>query len=215
MASPGSQVQLPTSLWTVTAPAAPPCPPLDGEGRADVCVVGGGFTGLSTALHLAEQGATVAVLEAGEPGFGASGRNGGQVIPGLKLDPDAIEAWLGPEQGAALVRLVGGSADFVFELVRRHQLPCEARQDGWIKAAHTEGALRAAARTVSEWRRRGAPVEELDRAKVAELTGTDGYLGGFVDHRAGVVQPLSFARGLASAALGAGARIHGATLATG
>ena len=68
-----------------------PSPALDGDARADVVVVGGGFTGLSTALHLAEKGASVVVLEAEEPGWGASGRNGGQVNPGLKHDPDAVE----------------------------------------------------------------------------------------------------------------------------
>jgi len=176
--------------------------------------VGGGYTGLSAALHLAEGGAEVVLLEAAVPGYGASGRNGGQVIPGLKLDPDAIEAWLGPERGPRLVELVGGAADFVFALVRRHGIACDARQDGWIKAAHTETARRAAARTAHEWSRLGATVEELDRVRVGELTGSDAYQGGFVDHRGGVVQPLSYARGLAAAALKAGARIHGGTLVT-
>ena len=116
---------IPPSLWTATAAPELSCPPLSGAGRADVCVVGGGFTGLSAALHLAEAGADVTLLEAAEPGYGASGRNGGQVIPGLKLDPDAIEAWLGPERGGRVVELVGGAADFVFDLVRRHAIPCE------------------------------------------------------------------------------------------
>jgi glycine/D-amino acid oxidase-like deaminating enzyme len=206
---------IPPSLWTATAIPELACPPLVGTGRADVCVVGGGFTGLSAALHLAEAGADVALLDAGEPGYGASGRNGGQVIPGLKLDPDAIEAWLGPDRGARVVELVGGAADFVFALVRRHAIACEARQAGWIKAAHTAAALRAATRTAREWARRGAPVEELDRRRIGELIGSEAYQGGFVDHRAGVVQPLSYARGLAGAALKAGVRIHGGTLATG
>jgi glycine/D-amino acid oxidase-like deaminating enzyme len=205
---------IPPSLWTATAVPELSCSPLVGAGRADVCVVGGGFTGLSAALHLAEAGVDVTLLEAAEPGYGASGRNGGQVIPGLKLDPDAIEAWLGPERGGRVVELVGGAGDFVFDLVRRHAIPCEARQSGWIKAAHTVEALRAATATAREWRRRGAPVEELDRLRIGELTGTDAYQGGFVDHRAGVLQPLSYARGLAGAALKAGVRLHGGTLVT-
>ncbi len=164
---------LPPSLWTATAIPEPACPQLSGEHTVDVCVVGGGYTGLSAALHLAESGATVILLEAAVPGYGASGRNGGQVIPGLKLDPDAIEARLGPERGARLVELVGGAADFVFALVRRHAIACDARQEGWIKAAHTEAARRAAARTAREWSRRRAPVEELDRLKVRELTGAN------------------------------------------
>ena len=82
------------------------------------------------------------MLEAGEVGAGASGRNGGQVIPGLKLDPSEIEALLGPERGARLIEIVGSAADFVFGLVRRHGIECDARQDGWIKACHRDATLR-------------------------------------------------------------------------
>ena len=198
----------PNSLWAATAAPAAASPPLQGEERADVCVIGGGFTGLSAALHLAEGGASVVVLEAGEVGSGASGRNGGQVIPGLKLDPSELEAELGPERGARLTELVGGAADFVFDLVRRHRIECDARQDGWIKACHSKAALRVAGHTAEDWSRRGAAVEAIDRVRIAELTGTDAYIGGFVDHRGGVVQPLSYTRGLARAAQQAGARIH-------
>jgi glycine/D-amino acid oxidase-like deaminating enzyme len=210
---PSSSPQLPASLWTATATPPSTYPPLEGEHRADVCVIGGGFTGLSAALHLAEAGASVAVLEAAEVGSGASGRSGGQVIPGLKLDPSELQALVGPERGSRLTALVGGAADFVFDLVRRHRIACEARQDGWIKACHSESALRAAARTAREWSRRGDAVEEIDRVRIADLLGTDAYLGGFVDHRGGVVQPLSYARGLARAARQAGARIHERSMA--
>ena len=198
----------PNSLWAATAtPAAAP-QPLQGEQRADVCVIGGGFTGLSAALHAAEGGASVVVLEAGRVGSGASGRNGGQVIPGLKLDPRELETTFGAERGSRLTELVGGAADYVFDLVRRHRIECDARQDGWLKACHSATALRAAILTARDWSRLGAAVEEIDRGRIAELTGTDAYLGGFVDHRGGVVQPLSYTRGLARAAEQAGARIH-------
>jgi len=203
-----SLVKLPSGLWTATAAPASPRPKLEGEQRADVCVIGGGFTGLSAALHLAESGASVVVLEAGEVGVGASGRNGGQVIPGLKLDPSELEALLGPERGARLTEIVGSAADFVFDLVRRHGIECDARQDGWIKACHRNSTLGPAVHTAREWSQRGAAVEELDRARIAELTGTEAYVGGFVDHRGGVVQPLSYSRGLARAAARAGARIY-------
>src|SRR5262252_8560653 len=91
------RLRLPPSLWAATARPAPATPPLDGSQQADVAVVGAGYSGLAAALHLAEAGASVVVLEAGEPGWGASGRNGGQVIPGLKHDPDEIVAMFGQE----------------------------------------------------------------------------------------------------------------------
>src|SRR5579859_996112 len=103
------------SLWAATAPPAPVTPPLEGNIAADVVVVGAGYAGMSTALHLAERGTRVVVLEAHEPGWGGSGRNGGQVIPGLKYDPDELEEMFGPERGRKLVDFVGGSADTVFE----------------------------------------------------------------------------------------------------
>jgi glycine/D-amino acid oxidase-like deaminating enzyme len=203
----------PNSLWAATATPAAAHPPLHGEERADLCVIGGGFTGLSATLHAAERGASVVLLEAGLVGSGASGCNGGQVIPGLKLDPRELEAALGTERGGRLTQLVGGAADFVFDLVRRHRIECDARQDGWLKACHSPAALRAASLTARDWSRRGAAVEEIDRSRIAELTGTDAYLGGFVDHRGGVLQPLSYSRGLARAAQQAGARIHERSLA--
>src|ERR687885_819632 len=102
------------SLWAATAPPAIPPPRLDQSAAADVAVVGAGYAGLSTALHLAERGVRTVVLEAHEPGFGGSGRNGGQVIPGLKYDPDELESMFGPERGAGLARFAGRTADRVF-----------------------------------------------------------------------------------------------------
>ncbi|MEO8488083.1 MAG: FAD-binding oxidoreductase, partial [Betaproteobacteria bacterium] len=96
---------LPPSLWAATACPAPATPPLDGSRHADVAIVGAGFSGLAAALRLAESGASVVVLDAGEPGWGASGRNGGQVIPGLKWDPDELVAMFGTEAGEHLVRV--------------------------------------------------------------------------------------------------------------
>src|SRR5262249_57425324 len=99
------------------------------------------------------------------------------------------------------------------DLICRHGIECGARRAGWIKACRRDSTLRPAVHTAREWSQRGAAVEELDRARIAELTGTDAYVGGFVDHRGGVVQPLSYSRGLARAAAQAGARIHEHSLA--
>ena len=200
---------LPPSLWAATAATAPACPPLRGEATADVVVVGGGYCGLSAALHLAEAGASVALIEAAEPGWGASGRNGGQVIPGLKYDPDELSAMFGPEQGSRLAALAGGAADLVFDLAARHGIDCAADRTGWIQAANSSTALDTCRRRVEQWARRGAPVELLDRARIADELGTDTYLGGWLDRRGGQLQPLSYARGLARAAITKGARLHG------
>src|ERR1700729_2746315 len=103
---------LPRSLYADTARPAAATPPLDGDRSVSVAIVGGGYTGLSAALHLAEQGVDVAVLEGHEPGWGASGRNGGQVNPGLKFDPDQVEADLGER----MVELSGNAPNVVFNL---------------------------------------------------------------------------------------------------
>lgn len=202
---------LPPSLYAETAIPAFPTSPFRGEATCDVAVVGGGFTGLSAALHLAEQGAGVTLLEAGEPGWGASGRNGGQVNPGLKLDPDEVERDFGAELGGRMVRLSYGAPDAVFELIRRHQIPCEARQEGTIRAAITANDLASLRRTAQQCLRRGMPVELLDAAATAALTGTTRYVGALIDRRGGNLNPLSYARGLARAATQAGARLHGAS----
>jgi glycine/D-amino acid oxidase-like deaminating enzyme len=204
----------PVSAWTAAAGALPPTRPLEGDRHADVVVVGAGYTGLSATLHLAERGADVVVLDAAEPGWGGSGRNGGQVIPGLKDDPDELERKFGPETGRRMWQISGGAADFVFELIARHKISCEAQQCGWISAAPNASAVGVVRARVDQWRRRGAPVELLDRQRVAGLTGTTCYAGGLLDRRAGVLHPLAYVRGLARAAREAGAAIHGRSAVT-
>jgi glycine/D-amino acid oxidase-like deaminating enzyme len=136
------------------------------------------------------------------------------VIPGLKDDPDDLERRFGPETGRRMWQIAGGAADFVFEMIARHKISCHARQCGWISAAPTAAAMETLRARVEQWQRRGAPVELLDRQRVAELTGTTCYAGGMLDRRAGALQPLAYARGLARAAQGAGASVHGGSPAT-
>ena len=199
------------SLWSATAPPAPSTPPLAEDGRADVCIVGGGYCGLSAALHLAEQGASVVLLETHEPGWGGSGRNGGQVIPGLKYDPVELLGKFGEEQGRALVRFASRTADAVFDLIARHEMDVPHRRAGWIQGAHTVAGLREADNRAAQWASLGAPTQKLDRSEIAAKLGTSAYLGGWIDQRAGAIQPLAFARELARAAIAAGARVHGET----
>src|ERR1700681_4691112 len=201
---------LPPPLWVATARAAPATPPLDRSRRADVAIVGAGYSGLAAALQLAGAGVSVVVLEAGEPGWGASGRNGGQVIPGLKSDPDELVAMCGAEAGEHLVRVAGGAPDTVFDLIARHGIDCEARRCGWIQPAFAAADLGLIARRAEQWQRRGAPVAMLDRDTACRLIGSPIYHGGWIDRRAGSLQPLSYCRGLARAAQKAGALVCGA-----
>ncbi len=197
------------NLWEETAVAPPATAPLGASTRTRVAIVGAGYLGLSAALHLAEAGADAVVLDAEGPGFGASGRSGGQVIPGLKYDPEEIEAVMGRERGERLWRFAGSTADFVFDLVARLGLKAQARRTAWIQGIHAEAAAVRARSRARQWQARGADVSYVDAGEATRLVGTSIYAGAFVDRRAGTIQPLSYSRELARAALAAGARIHG------
>ncbi len=198
-----------SSIYPHTAPAAPATPPWAGYATCDLIVIGAGYTGLSTALHAAERGLQVIVLEAVEPGFGAAGRNGGQVNPGLKHEPDEIEAHFGTDVGTRLVAMAGEAPGFLFDLVERHSLQCDAQRSATLRAAYHPVSLSALDTQVTQWARRGVVIERLDAAGVERLTGTNRYVGATRDPRGGSVNPLAYARELARAALSAGARIAG------
>jgi len=203
---------LPSSLYAETAQGAPLTPRLEGDRRASVAVVGGGFTGLSAALHLAALGVDVVVLEAAEPGWGASGRNGGQVNPGLKHDPDQVEADFGADLGGRMVTLSGNAPNVVFDLIRRHQISCGALQSGTLRSAITRNGGRAVRASAAQWMRRGLDsVSVLERDEIGAVTGTDRYVAAMLDRRGGQLNPLSYARGLAEAAMRQGAVVHGGT----
>ncbi len=196
------------SMWLATANPSPMLPTLTSDTDVDVAIIGGGYTGLSAALHLAEAGRSVAVLEAQTPGWGASGRNGGQVNPGLKDPPDVIEARFGPDVGRRMVRMSGDAGQLVFSLIQKHSIPCDAQPTGWIRAAHTHTALEDLQATANQWRGRGAPLQILGADDIAQMIGTDVYAGGVLDHRGGNLHPLNYALGLTEAAISAGAAIY-------
>jgi glycine/D-amino acid oxidase-like deaminating enzyme len=202
---------LPASLYAATVRPAQLFPPLQESRRADVVIVGAGFTGLSTALHLAEAGANVVVLEANEPGWGASGRNGGQINPGLKMDPDQVIADFGADRGERLVRFAWATAETTFALIRRLGIECDARQGGTLRAAYQFSHAKAIERSAKQGIRHGLPVQLLDSAEVREATGSDRYLAAMRDTSGGDLQPLDYARGLAASAARAGAAIYGAS----
>lgn len=202
------------SLWAATAPPAPETPPLAADRDVDVCIIGGGYLGLSAALRLAERGREAVLLEAHEPGWGGSGRNGGQVIPGIKYDPRELAAKVGPQAAEALAAFVGSTADLVFDLIARHKMDVPHRRAGWIQGAHTTQALDLVKARAQDWAERGVAARTLDAAAMQERLGTARYLGGWLDPRGGGVQPLAYARGLARAAQAAGATIHGRSAVT-
>ncbi|MDR4127206.1 NAD(P)/FAD-dependent oxidoreductase [Yanghanlia caeni] len=196
------------SLWAATASDAPPVAPLTQSAHADVVIVGAGFTGLSTALHLAEAGVNTCVLDAHAPAWGASGRNGGQVNPTLKYDPNELRRMFGAKADA-LIQTVSTSADLVFSLIDRHHIDCDAVRAGWIQASYHDKGVPALHRRAEQWQRLNIPVSCLDRDEILKRTGSNMFAGGWLDHRAGKLHPLSYARGLLRAALSNGAQVHG------
>lgn len=197
------------SLYAAGADASLSFPPLDGDMRADVAILGGGYTGLSAALHLAEAGVNVVLLEAERVGWGASGRNGGQLHSGQRRDQDWLEAHLGFADALRLWRLAEEAKALVQTLREKHAIECEWRP-GLIETVHKVRLVNDERAYVDRLRSRYAynEVDWLDRAALARIIGTDAYLGGRRDRTAGHLDPLKFAQGLARAAATAGAHIH-------
>lgn len=202
------------SLWDRSAEEDDLTSPFPGDVATDVAIVGGGFTGLSTALHGAERGLDCHVLEATHIGFGGSGRNAGLVNAGLWLPPQDVRKKLGDEKGGALVKVLGEAPEYVLSLIERHQIRAEATRTGTIHAAHSPKGFQELAARHAEWRRLGAPVDLLSREAAAEMIGTQAFHGGLHDHRAGTINPMGYVRGLARAAKAAGAAISTGVSAT-
>jgi glycine/D-amino acid oxidase-like deaminating enzyme len=206
-----------TCLWTALSPAPPPTQALAGQVRADVAIVGAGILGLSLALHLAEAGIACTLVEAGELGHGASGRNTGFVVPSFTAGngPVSVAARLGAASGDRLSRLVGGSADLVFATIGRCAIACAAEQTGWLQPAHTAERVRLLERRVREWQALGQNVTLLDQAETRRLTGNPAYLAALLDRSGGQINPLAYTLGLARAAIAAGAAVHTQSPVTG
>ena len=201
----------PKSLWTAVTRSIDSRPKLTSDEKVDVGIVGAGYMGLAAALKLVKQGARVAVVEAAEVGWGASGRNNGLIAPGLKRDPHRVRRMLGREAGDRLLRLSGDAPKRVFELIDQYGIRCDAVSNGWIQAAHSRFALRAIERRVRDWQELGADVGIIANSDVAERLGTDYYSGAWFDPRGGSINPLAYVRGLATAADAAGVRIYAGT----
>ena len=198
----------PPDVYVRGAPPPPPTRMREGQRHVAVAVIGAGFTGLSTALHVAEAGIDVAVLEAKEIGWGASGRAFGQVVPYLKPGHEAILRHYGAEHGQRIVDAVAAGPDLVFELIGRHGIDCWAMRSGLIFAAHSPAGRRDLERRTQYWQQRDAPVEMLEGIRCAEMIGSSLYQAASFDRRGGNINPFAYVRGLAHAAAKAGAALH-------
>jgi gamma-glutamylputrescine oxidase len=196
------------SYYAATANPFPDQPSLAGEIHADVVVVGGGFTGLSAALHAAEAGFSVVLLEAGRIGHLASGRNGGQLIPGLRWGAVELEARFGSDRARRLLEVSDEAVSLVRDRIARHRIACDLRS-GHFHAAHKPAHLDAMRRELDALERltgySGAQI--VERGAVGDHVAGGDYHGGLFDTNGGHFHPLNYALGLADAALAAGVRI--------
>jgi len=204
-----------SSYYAATANDRRERPALAGEARADVCVVGGGFTGLSAALHLAERGYRVVLLEAERLGWGASGRNGGQMNSGQRVGQETLEALVGLEEARRLWDLAEEAKATVRERVARHAIQCDLKAGNLLcayKPGEAEGLARAADRLRAVYGYDQS--RAVSKAEMADMLGTERYHGGRLDMGAGHLHPLNYALGLAGAAEASGATLHEASRAT-
>jgi glycine/D-amino acid oxidase-like deaminating enzyme len=203
-----------SSAYERTAPKRINAPKLESGIRVDVAIVGGGFTGISTALHLARRGVSVAVLESNQVGWGGSGRAFGQVVPYAKHHEDHIHSTFGPEYGERLISLLATGPDTVFGLIEDHKIACEPVRTGLLFAAHTKAAAARLEKRAAFWQARSQPVEMLESSSLESLVGSRYYPAALIDYRGGCINPLGFVRGIANVAISAGVKLFENSRAT-
>ncbi len=196
------------SWYADSAGEQPARSPVNDDGTADVCVVGAGYAGLSVALRLVENGLSVKVLEANRVGWGASGRNGGQLGVGPRADIEAYERAVGPDDARKVWEIAFSANELCRELIARHGIDCDLR-DGYVDCCWRPKEAKESQEYAEHVATRyGHPkITPLDRESLAEHLGTHCFHGGFFDEQAGHLHPLKFALGLAQAAERAGAEI--------
>lgn len=200
--------EYPASYYAATAQALDLQPVLTEKLTADVCIVGAGYTGLSAALHLAKAGRRVVVLEAHRVGWGASGRNGGQLGTGQRRDQDELEEMLGKHAAREMWTLAEDSKNLVKSLIDENNIDCDYRS-GIIHADHKRSYVKESAQYAEFLQREYGynDISFLDQSAVRGLIGSEGYYGGTLDLGAGHLHPLNYALGLTKAALSAGVQI--------
>ncbi len=201
-------VEFPKSIWAEVSADRIPTAPLSGIIETDILVIGAGFTGLSAAIEARRQGHDVTILEGKAVGWGASGRNNGQVIPILtSAEPDV---WVSRYRGAGerMVNLIGNSANTLFDLVREFDMQAEAEQNGWFQPAHSPGRVKLSQKRVEAWQRFGFSPEIKNAKECADILGTDFWHGGMFNASGGHINPLALAREMARVAEDQGAVIY-------
>ena len=197
----------PVSIWNTTAVETEPSQNSAVEGQVDVAIVGGGFTGLSTALHCVERGLSCHVLEASQIGFGGSGRNVGLVNAAAWLPPQDVRKILGEDDGDRFISHFSRAPDYVFSLIEKYQIQCNATQTGTFHAADGPVGFADLVSRKAEWDRLGEPVDLLSRDEAESYIGSSAFYGALLDRRAGTINPMGYCRGLDRVAIAAGALI--------
>ncbi|MGD0640943.1 MAG: FAD-binding oxidoreductase [Roseiarcus sp.] len=197
------------TLWFATAAPAPPTTGLEGRLTADVCVVGAGYTGLTTSLELARKGVKVVLLEAREAGFGGSGRNAGHCTPTFThYSLPELRALLGEPWAERLISRQTQANARVSDMVQRYQIECEWRQNGYVQAAYRPSVIGELEQKVRDYNAVGAKTRFVDRSEIERMTGSPRFFGGWFHTEGGHLNPLGYARGLARALLQEGGAIH-------
>ena len=198
----------PQSYYAASANPAPPRPELHGEVETDVCIVGAGYTGLSTAIALLESGFKVSIVEAAKVGFGASGRNGGQIVNSYSRDIDSIERTVGPKHAQLLGQMAFEGGRIIRERVTKYDIQCDLK-DGGVFAAITPKQMSHLEAQKKLWERYGhSQLELLDAKRIREVVATDTYIGGMLDMSGGHIHPLNLALGEAAAVESLGGVIY-------
>ena len=197
------------SLWAVTAKAGREHPPLSERVDSDVAIIGGGYCGLSTALHLAKQDVSVTVVEATEPGFGGSGRNNGHCVPEwLWQSPEWVVKHYGATRGERMNEFQASAADLAFSIIRDYQIECEAVQNGMLKVSRPGPDVESLKERAQEWSRRGKAVRYIESPELQDYVATSAFVGGLLFQEGGHLNALAYCRGLADAAFKEGATLH-------
>lgn len=196
------------NLWQDTLTQRNPSSPLSENIQVETAVIGGGVTGLSTALHLAENGMSVALFEAHEIAHFASGRNGGQIVPGVKPNPDALVKRFGEDTARRMLRFCFETANITFDLINRYSIDCQPRRTGWVQGAFSEKSSLYLENRVNQINKYGGNAKYLNLDAMQTATGSKFWPGGVLEQTAGSVQPLAYVRGLADAAISQGVAIY-------